>query len=341
MTIKCWKVDCGDAITIRSVTTGERAVNLFIDGGYLRTYRDTIRQEIKWLQDEGEVIDRWIITHTDRDHIGGVIAFLRDPGIRDKEGLVQEFWFNWSSYPYEPPSKLLSTGQGMTLRDYLRSMGKLSRQNIVTGVWESDWHGLNITVLSPNQQRLDASKLAWTVEESELMVSADLSDYDKTIEALKIEPFVEDADVFNGGSIAILLEKGRYRVLLLGDAHPSVIMESLQKLGYSKENKLSVDYIKLSHHGSRRNFSPLLLELVSCNNFILLGNGVSHRLPNKWTLAQILTSPERTGMPVNFYFNDNSDELKNIFTADKDTAKYEFNCHFTDAACLTIELPEL
>ncbi|MBC9909831.1 ComEC/Rec2 family competence protein [Chitinophaga varians] len=338
MTIKCWKVNCGDAITIRSVTNEGRAVNLFIDGGYLGTYRDTIRKEIKWLQEEGEVIDRWIITHTDRDHIGGVIAFLRDSGIRNKEALIKEFWFNWSSYPYKLPSNLLSTEQGMTLRDYLRETGNLSEEDIVAGAVEDDWHGLHIKILSPNRQKLNASKLAWAEDESELMVSADLSDYNKTIEELQAEPFEEDTDVYNGSSIAILLEKGSFRVLLLGDAHPSVIIESLQKLGYSKENKLSVDYIKLSHHGSRRNFSPHLLELVSCNNFILLGNGISHKLPNKWTLAQILTSAQRTEEPVNFYFNDNSDELKNMFSVDEDVNKYAFNCHFTDTSCLIIEL---
>jgi beta-lactamase superfamily II metal-dependent hydrolase len=338
MQIKFWKVGCGDAITINTTTSKGKIVNLFIDGGYLKTYRDTIKKEILAIQSQNQLIDRWIITHTDRDHIGGVEAFLRDPSIKNKENLVSEYWFNYSSLPFVEPGSAVSIEQGITLRDYLEKKGKLYGADILADGNAAAFHNFRVTILSPNATKLNDSKLAWQEEEYQRRVAAGQPDYSKTIEELRQEPFLEDVCPYNGGSIAILLEEGERSILLLGDAHPSVIMESLTNLGYSKTNKLKVDFIKLSHHGSKYNFSPAILELVECSNFIILGNGMAHNLPNKWTLSQILTSPDRSNETIRFYFNDDNPVLRRIFDVDSNTEGYNFECIFNSEPCLIIDL---
>ena len=60
------------------------------------------------------------------------------------------------------------------------------------------------------------------------------------------------------------------KILLLADSHPSVIVASLRALYYSETQKLTVDYMKVSHHGSRYNTSPELLSLINCRQFIFI-----------------------------------------------------------------------
>ena len=51
---------------------------------------------------QNEFVDLWIIKHTDRDHIGVVEAFIKDPFINKKKNLELYYWFNWSSYEFIP-----------------------------------------------------------------------------------------------------------------------------------------------------------------------------------------------------------------------------------------------
>ena len=51
-------------------------------------------------------------------------------------------------------------------------------------------------------------------------------------------------------SIAFILELGKWKILMLGDASPDVIAKSLRLMGYSKERPCKIYYVKLSHHGS-------------------------------------------------------------------------------------------
>lgn len=338
MIIKFWKVGSGDGITINFKDSGGISRNLFIDGGYLGTYRTTIKQELLKIQAAGQRVDLWIITHTDRDHIGGVEAFLKDPFFLQKEDLVKEYWFNWSSYEFNPLSENISVQQGINLRNYLSGIGKLRLADIIADKNSIEWYGLRLTVLSPNAETLNKSKVAWKEKEAEKLIAADKNDYMESIESLLQQLSKEDDDVWNGGSIALLLEYYGRNVLFLADSFPSVVIETLQKMGYSSINPLVVDYIKLSHHGSKRNHSPELFDMMNCSKFIISANGITHSLPNKWTLAQILGSKSSTGNKIDFLFNDDTPNLKNIFSIDENRESYNFECTYSGLPSLIIEL---
>lgn len=338
MKIKLWKVGCADAITIKFRDGTGVFKNLFIDGGYLGTYLRTIKNELLDIQAANQFVDLWIITHTDRDHIGGIEAFLKDPSIDKKEELVKEYWFNWSSYEIMPLNNKVSITQGINLRKYLADNGKLQTKDIIEKEQPVEWHGLMLTILSPDEERLTKSKLAWKESEAENLVASGLNDYNEPIGSLLEQPYKEDTDVWNGGSIAFLLESNDRRILFLADSFPSVTIGALKKMGYSPSNRLHVDYIKLSHHGSKKNFDPELLEIIDCTRFIILANGITHSLPNKWTLAQIIGSPFRTKKRIEFYFNDDTEPLKSIFVVDENRDLYNFECFYNNGPFLTIEL---
>ncbi len=75
------------------------------------------------------------------------------------------------------------------------------------------------------------------------------------------EAYEPDASITNGSSIATIIELGGVRILMLADAWAEDVVQQLQAFqsnGYS----MIFDAIKISHHGSLRNTSPELLQLV-------------------------------------------------------------------------------
>ncbi|MBF9221379.1 MBL fold metallo-hydrolase [Hymenobacter ruricola] len=104
-------------------------------------------------------------------------------------------------------------------------------------------------------------------------------------------PFKEDTSPTNGSSIAMLLEADGRRILLLGDAHPSVILQELRRLLAAEASPWWFDCIKLSHHGSFANNSPELLQATDSDCYLFSTNGGKHHHPNPATLAWIVTRP--------------------------------------------------
>ena len=129
-----------------------------------------------------------------------------------------------------------------------------------------------------------------------------------------------DSSPNNGSSIAFLFEINNFRILFLADAHPFVIAKSLkEQFKCTKNKKLKIDFVKLSHHGSKRNTSLKLLELIDCSNFIISTDGYSpHNHPHKETLAKIIhqrnliQDENKRKRPINFYFNHKNNILDGI-----------------------------
>ncbi|MNC56119.1 hypothetical protein D3C75_1056930 [compost metagenome] len=76
------------------------------------------------------------------------------------------------------------------------------------------------------------------------------------------------------------------------------MFDSLRACGYSETNKLRLDLVKLSHHGSQYNTSSDLLGLLDAPIYIVSTDGSRHGLPNKRTVARLIKSTQG-----NVYFN--------------------------------------
>ena len=99
--------------------------------------------------------------------------------------------------------------------------------------------------------------------------------------------------------------------MFLGDAHIDLIVESIKELGYSSENRLKLEFVKLSHHGSSKNLNSEFLDLIESQKFVISTNGGRHKHPNKETLSKIVTHPKRA---INIEFIYNYEHTKKIFT---------------------------
>jgi hypothetical protein len=158
-------------------------------------------------------------------------------------------------------------------------------------------------VLSPDHARLLALKDDWddvieafgAAEAAEVPVDLDADEIEGLepmgadeidVPELAQSKFTEDKTVPNGSSIALLLEFAGKRALLLGDAHPGVVLQGLKKL--SPAAPLQLDCVKLSHHGSKNNTSRDLVQQMRSPNWIFSSNGASTRHPNPESVARVL-----------------------------------------------------
>jgi beta-lactamase superfamily II metal-dependent hydrolase len=316
--IKIYKVKCGDCFYIRYITD-KKVINIFIDAGYAGTYKQTFRNDIKEIVRNGEKIDLFVITHIDQDHISGMIPFIKEFGI----DIIEELWFNHPEKFEVRESNTeinVSVSQGINLRDYFQSRGREITEVIAINEFTLS-ELIRFQILSPNQKALDKYKNDWEAEERqmEINVSSTSNDYNRSMDELISIPFIEDDATDNGSSIAFVLSIGKFQALFCADAHPSVICESLEKLGYTTKKPLKIDFLKVPHHGSKRNLSNELLSVLDCQNFVFSANGVNRdNLPNKETLARIVKNVCRNKEEkLYLYFNYDNQKLQSIRTSEE------------------------
>ncbi len=296
-----------------------------------------------------ENVDLLIVTHIDDDHIGGIKELYQDTGFG--KDFIKEVWFNsgdllsdYFNTKRDPVRAVeiikndqtsMSVGQGISLEKALKEESSNWIQKLIR-VSENriNFLGLSITILSPNEDKLERLHKHWETEiDKKVKMSEEHDDFNISISELINRKFNEDRTIPNGSSIALLLERNEKTILLLGDAHPSVIADSLEKLELaSEENKLKLNLVKVSHHSSKGNTSPRLLSLIECNKFVVSTDGRKHGLPDKEAIARIIASQPNS----NLYFN--YDEIsKEIFTQE-DKESYSFSCSLLSKTDYSIEL---
>ncbi|MGG0153967.1 ComEC/Rec2 family competence protein [Bacillus mycoides] len=347
--IKVFPANKGDAILI-SHTHEEETQNILVDGGTGRQIYRILKEEFKRIKNEDEFIDLLVITHCDDDHIKGIIDIFQDINV-DKT-IIKEVWFNSGGLIAERleekteenreipivlnNSREKSITQGITLEKELEKLQCWSK-TLVRGLLESKIGDMKLTVLSPNEQGLRKLNKKWEREiDSNKQQSGNKTDYEVPMVELLTNKFEEDKRVPNGSSIAFLLETEENKILMLGDSHPSVIEESLLELGYSSENKLKVDVVKVSHHGSKHNSSESLFNIIDCQNFIVSTDGKSHGHPNKECFSRIVHTRQNKQEDTNFYFNY---DLKSIFLK-RDFEDFKINSTYLSENRYIYELGE-
>lgn len=83
----------GDCIYIEFTNANFR---MLIDGGYVKTYQDFLKNFLIKLKKDGKRLNLVIVTHVDDDHINGIKALLRENGTSENPNIIgiNEIWFN-------------------------------------------------------------------------------------------------------------------------------------------------------------------------------------------------------------------------------------------------------
>lgn len=360
MEIFFYQAECGDAARIRFKDKSEIPINILIDSGYERTYDYILKEEIERIRKNKEKIDLCIISHIHNDHIGGVIKYIREINNEVSEDIICNWFYN-APREYESTkanrktsvSLATSISQGDELHEYLKSKGKSSKHSITNDLLEViDLYGMKIMVLSPTNEKLDLLKQKYVSKDTILeriendtvsdVVSAKGFDYHLKLHDFDLVKLSEDRSIENGSSISIVSELGNKKILWLADSHPTDILNSLKKMGYSKKKKFSCDLVKVSHHGSSGNNSSELYGLIDCPNYLISANGENkYYLPSKESLARILLNENRDcNKKYKIYFTYDNPTLRGIFEVDgKDVyEKGNFEVIFNNERALRLEI---
>lgn len=194
-----------------------------------------------------------------------------------------------------------SITQGITLEEKLVGINwwqKVIRNDlpvIVRG-------GLEFTILSPSVECLGKLQKKWVREAgSDVKKTAkEQTDYHLSVaDLIRNDKFVKDASVPNGSSIAFILRADDKNIVLLGDAFANIVTAKLLDLGYSEECPLVAEVVKVSHHGSKKNTSSELLNLIRSERFVISTDGAIFGHPDKRAVARILKNNEAN----NIFFN--------------------------------------
>ena len=299
----------GDAILIS--VDGK---NILVDGGEKHQF---ISSQLEALRESEQLLDLVVLTHIDDDHIQGILELLGKPEDRK---MVQRIWFNpFDEVRFESSAKTSETSfkQGI---EFAQLVKELKQENdsfsyddaLFTEAKPSEiglFDNVTIDLLSPNEEKL--RKLHETYEKyiakhkpDKTTSRTERTTKGSTIEELANYRFTGDTSPCNGASIAFILTyKKKDRFLLLADAHIDVVTDSLKRKGFSTENKLKVNFVKLSHHGSKNNVNQDFLNLIESDTFVISTDGIRHNHPDIETLCRIIANPER----------DKSKHLKFVF----------------------------
>ena len=302
----------GDCLWIE-YGTGNTINRILIDGGPVSTFK-FIKQRIDNMPEGNKVFELVVLTHVDADHIEGLVRLFVDKPL---PFTVKKVWFNgWRQM--KKAHGLLGALQGEFLSALLvhrvprawdpedgpwvvQSKGKLPSDTIADG--------MKLTLLSPNVKSLDKMAKAWEkavnksgikpgdleaawkalAKKKQFVPKQGLLGAAPNLDKLLESQFLKDDKTPNGSSIAFLAEFAQKSVLFLGDAHPNVIYESLKKLCAERGVKqLTVDAVKVAHHGSKHNTSKDMLGLIRSPIYMISTNGDQFEHPDPECIALIL-----------------------------------------------------
>lgn len=345
--IRILKALHGDAFVLKC-KKGEICGTVVVDGGPNRDSHKIVEE-----YDKLDAIDLMVLTHYDLDHIGGILAYIKKHK-DDKPFPVREIWCNCA---YEVPvatSPNISYNHAKKLADLLTGINKnLKNSGYPEVVWqESIIAGQRIErpfadflILSPEEGVKTQN------DEQYAKAIANISyNHKRQKDALQI-PLKELAalpketpsatnipELVNWSSIAFYLACDNMTVMMLGDSYPQTVVKSLKGFGYNEENKIKADYVKVSHHGSRKNISNELLDMIDCDKYIFSTNG-GHGMachPDRENIGNIAYHGNRNcDDEIKLYFNYPQDTIERIGykflnSGDEETAKFkaEYNVEY-------------
>ena len=330
---------------------------ILIDCGYKSTYREVLKRMDK---DKSLRFELFVLTHIDADHIAGAIPFIADKRVTPAR--IGDIWFNGREHL--GPRDVMGAEQGEYFTSYIRKKkfrwnGQFSGKAVVIESGKAlpvkkVNGGLTLTLLSPTRQKLTALAKAWdkeldrimsgknvtTVAELVALGSAsstpDVLGTDPPVVTLAARKFEADTKEPNGSSIAFLAEYvdefdgGRAKaVLFTGDAHSPVVEESLRRLlAKRKRQKLTIDALKLSHHGSKKNTSSDLLGLLECRHFLFSTNGTKHNHPDAECVARVVAPKPLAGVDLHFNYTTTFNEIWKPAPLQK---KFRYTAHYPAA----------
>jgi len=304
----------GDAIWIE-YGKSDRTRRILIDGGPIGTYNE-LENKFKSLEAGDQRVELVVITHVDTDHIEGIVRLFAEK--KNKWPILpQDIWFN--GYRHMKETGVLGGREGDFLSALIfdrayeywnKGFGRkavmvMPDQPLPSEILEE---GMKYTILSPDQNKLKKMAKKWKkdVEKHDLKPGDLEAAMEQFLQKKRYHPddgilggpgeidqwlqdqLKTDSSAANGSSIAFLLEFECNSCLFLGDAHADIVSESISRLLQPNVERLKVDAVKVSHHGSRANINQELMNLIDARHFLVSSDGSYHEHPDPEAIEAII-----------------------------------------------------
>lgn len=329
LTIEMLPAERGDCLWVRWGDAGEYV--MLIDGGPSQTIETLVPElerrlrELPGSDDRGELL---VLTHIDADHIQGVVSLLSGPG---RVRLFRDVWFNARRHLLD----VLGPAEGEMITDALaadperwnRAFGgeAVAVDEPPSPLPEVELAGgMRLTLLAPTRAALAALAPEWEKWASKVTGRPQVPKTWQRSDVLgAFSPEVwagardsEDRSRPNGAGIAFIAEYGRRRVLFAADVPPRFLLAALERLPGRMRvktgpdaNRVKLDAVKMSHHGSRNNTSRQLCEAISCPRWLVSTNGARFGHPHPEALARVILSQTK---PPTFVLNYVTDAVTDL-----------------------------
>lgn len=318
----------GDCLLLHWGDPGDPSLML-IDGGPPGVYNKFLKKRLTELRDKRSDPDPLplnlvMISHVDDDHIRGILDMtskIEDAENANRDPLceIDEIWFNAfddvlgnteaaaftrgggnaaSVVPElrHTAAAIASVGQGRALRDRANRLGLFVNggDRLIVSGWTWDMgDGLAFDVVGPRQDQIDdfqkawdkeVKKRGWAVKPDEANVAAYL-----------------DSSPYNLASTVVLARFGSKKILLTGDARGDHILDGLRESGLLTGSSMSVDVLKVPHHGSDNNVKTDFFRRIKADHYVISGDG-HHGNPEIATLEMIRTARGRSRYKVHLTY---------------------------------------
>lgn len=271
----------GDCLHIRFFGKCGTYHNILVDSGTSRFGRDFIKLCCD-IRHAGEHIDVLFITHTDADHLGGLLYAVNHKIIIQVDKII-------INHPKTLPTHSnihtpLSASQANAIVNCLADLNTHITHGLQGDTIELD--GALIQILNPAQEQVETVFPAF-VQNTPL---GTIDDRNVSLEELMERPLPGgDTSISNRVSIVFVLEYEGKRLLFTGDAWSCDLLKGIQNYAAVRKEKtfpIHFDMVKLPHHGSARNLSEEWPQVLWGKSYILCADGRRH--PSKQTIAKLL-----------------------------------------------------
>lgn len=344
------------------VTYGEANAprRILIDGGRKGTYAD-LKGYLAALPPAHRHFELLIVSHVDRDHIEGILSLFADP---DAPATFRDVWFNGYHHLHDGAFETFSPVQGEVLTEALvgrvrqdlgswnGAFGANYKQAVALAADESPVDveldgGMRLTLLSPSREKLAALIPQWEKSCRDAGIVAGQAAREPApegfeffaaidIDALADEPFEPDATKPNGSSVAVLATYGDKRALLAADAHADLLEASVNRLR-DGTRPIDIDAFKIPHHGSRKNLSSSLLQMLRCRHYLVSTSGSYFKHPDPVAISRII---KYGGPDKHLWFNYRSDETQ-LWDVPSWREEWDYTPHYPAAGAQGFQSIEL
>lgn len=292
----------GDCLRLRFKGSSGNINNIIIDSGSLKFGKKFV-ELCKNITAANEKVDLLVITHSDDDHLGGLLYSVRHKMVLPFQTVLMNCLNGDNTLNVQ-----LSVRQSNEIGRVIINAGLNLQTALAKTIYNLD--GAKIHILSPTRQQCD--KLY--TRNSENIKLGRRNDYAYDFEVLKAKPIAYKASsLSNASSIVFIFEYSGEKLLFTGDAPAEHIIEGLQEYNGSN-SPITFDAVKLPHHGSVGNISDSWSRYINSENYVICTDG--KHFPDKQTIAKLLRQH------YNLTIFSTSDWWKNNFLTQSDIKNY-------------------